>query len=107
MPRPLRFSALLNWVKTPNQRVETDAGAVGGVKRITSDAWQSVDRSAGHEKNGNPKEKEGCKRCFPSTCAEDLSAEAMVGRLIGVVKAFAGDVPQGDDMTVVVLKVEA
>ena len=31
----------------------------------------------------------------------------MVGRLIGMVKAFAGDVPQGDDMTVVVLKVEA
>lgn len=39
-------------------------------------------------------------------CAEGLSAEALIDRLIGTVKAFAGDVPQGDDMTVVVLKVE-
>ena len=39
-------------------------------------------------------------------CAEDLSAEALIDRLIGTVKAFAGDAPQGDDMTVVVLKVE-
>jgi len=40
-------------------------------------------------------------------CAEDLSAEALTDRLIGTVKAFAGEAPQGDDMTVVVLKVEA
>ena len=40
-------------------------------------------------------------------CAEDLSADAIVERLIGIVKDFAGDAPQGDDMTVVVLKVEA
>ena len=39
-------------------------------------------------------------------CAEDLSAEALIDRLIGGVQDFAGDVPQGDDMTVVVLKVE-
>ena len=39
-------------------------------------------------------------------CAEDLSAEALVDRLIGAVQDFAGDVSQGDDMTVVVLKVE-
>ena len=39
-------------------------------------------------------------------CAEDLSAEALIDRLIGTVKDFAGDEPQGDDMTVVVLKVE-
>ena len=40
-------------------------------------------------------------------CAEDLSAEALIDRLIGAVQDFAGDAPQGDDMTVVVLKVEA
>ena len=40
-------------------------------------------------------------------CAEGLSAEALIDRLIGVVKDFAGDAPQGDDMTIVVLKVEA
>ena len=40
-------------------------------------------------------------------CMEDLSAEALIDRLIGAVKGFAGDVPPGDDMTVVVLKVEA
>ncbi|MBT4500543.1 MAG: SpoIIE family protein phosphatase [Gemmatimonadetes bacterium] len=39
-------------------------------------------------------------------CVEDLSAEALIDRLIGAVQGFAGDVPQGDDMTVVVLKVE-
>jgi len=40
-------------------------------------------------------------------CAEGLSAEGVIDRLISAVKAFAGDAPQGDDMTVVVLKVEA
>ena len=40
-------------------------------------------------------------------CVEDLSAEATVDRLINAAKDFAGDAPQGDDMTVVVLKVEA
>jgi len=39
-------------------------------------------------------------------CAEDLSAEVLIDRLIGTVKDFTGDAPQGDDMTVVVLKVE-
>jgi len=39
-------------------------------------------------------------------CAEGLSAEAMIGRLIGTVQVFAGDEPQGDDMTCVVLRVE-
>ena len=39
-------------------------------------------------------------------CREDLSAEALIDHLIGAVKAFAGETPQGDDMTVVVLKVE-
>jgi len=40
-------------------------------------------------------------------CAENLSAEVLIDRLIGTVKDFAGDAPQGDDMTCVVLKVEA
>ena len=40
-------------------------------------------------------------------CREDQSAEELIDRLIGAVKAFTGDAPQGDDMTVVVLKVEA
>ena len=40
-------------------------------------------------------------------CAEDLSAEALIDQLIGTVKEFAGGASQGDDMTVVVLKVKA
>ena len=40
-------------------------------------------------------------------CAEGLSAEVLIDRLIGAVQAFAGDEPQGDDMTCVVLKVDA
>ena len=39
-------------------------------------------------------------------CAEGLSAEALIDRLVGVVQDFAGDEPQGDDMTCVVLRVE-
>ena len=39
-------------------------------------------------------------------CAEGLSAEALIDRLIGAVQGFAGDEPQGDDMTCVVLRVE-
>jgi len=39
-------------------------------------------------------------------CAEGVSAEALIDRLIGAVQDFAGDATQGDDMTVVVLKVE-
>jgi sigma-B regulation protein RsbU (phosphoserine phosphatase) len=39
-------------------------------------------------------------------CAEGLFAEALIDRLIGVVQGFAGDTPQGDDMTCVVLRVE-
>ena len=38
-------------------------------------------------------------------CSEGLSAEALIDHLIGAVKEFAGETPQGDDMTVVVLKV--
>ena len=40
-------------------------------------------------------------------CRGGLSAEALIDRLIGTVKEFTGDGPRGDDMTVVVLKVEA
>ena len=40
-------------------------------------------------------------------CAEGLCAEALIDRLVGAVQAFAGDEPQHDDMTVVVLRVEA
>jgi len=40
-------------------------------------------------------------------CAEGLSAEELIDRMIGTVKAFAGDARQEDDMTVVVLQVEA
>ena len=39
-------------------------------------------------------------------CAEGLSAEALIDRLIGAVQAFAGDEVQGDDMTCVVVRVE-
>ena len=39
-------------------------------------------------------------------CAEGLSAETLIDKLISAVQDFAGDEPQGDDMTIVVLKVE-
>ena len=39
-------------------------------------------------------------------CAEDLSAADLIDRLFTEVQAFAGDVPQGDDMTCVVLTVK-
>ncbi|MBI2505208.1 MAG: SpoIIE family protein phosphatase [Candidatus Latescibacteria bacterium] len=38
-------------------------------------------------------------------CQEDLSAEGLLARIIEEAKAFSGEVPQGDDQTVVVLKV--
>ena len=37
---------------------------------------------------------------------EILIATLLIDRLIGAVQAFAGDEPQGDDMTCVVLRVE-
>ena len=40
------------------------------------------------------------------SCQEEMSAEQLIDRLIGAVQDFAGGGPQGDDMTVVVLKVE-
>ena len=40
-------------------------------------------------------------------CREGQSAEELIDRLISAVKVFTGDTPQGDDMTVVVLKVDA
>ncbi len=39
-------------------------------------------------------------------CVEGLGANALLDRLLGAVQAFAGDTPQGDDMTVVVMLVE-
>ena len=40
-------------------------------------------------------------------CQEELSAEALIDRLIGAVQTFAGDERPSDDMTCVVMKVEA
>ncbi len=40
-------------------------------------------------------------------CAEGLSAEALINRLIGAVQEFVGEEVQGDDMTCVVLRVES
>ena len=39
-------------------------------------------------------------------CQEGLSAEAQLERIMGEVKRFRGETPQGDDQTAVVLKVE-
>ena len=39
-------------------------------------------------------------------CDEDLSAEALIDRLICTIKDFTGEEPQRDDMTCVVLRVE-
>jgi len=38
-------------------------------------------------------------------CAGGLAAEALIDRLLSAVQDFSGDVPQGDDMTCVVLRV--
>ena len=38
-------------------------------------------------------------------CADNLSAAALIDRLFTAVQDFSGDVPQGDDMTCVVLRV--
>jgi len=38
-------------------------------------------------------------------CRENLSAAELLDRIIGEVKMFTGDVPQGDDQTMVVLAV--
>ena len=38
---------------------------------------------------------------------ENLGAEGLVEKLIEAMKTFAGDTPQGDDQTVIALKVEA
>ena len=40
-------------------------------------------------------------------CSEDLSAPQLLDYLISEVKTFTGDTPQGDDQTIVVLKVES
>ena len=40
-------------------------------------------------------------------CSEGLSPEALIERLISEVKAFTGDEPQADDMTCVVVRVDA
>ena len=39
-------------------------------------------------------------------CQDDLSAPQLLDYLINEVKTFTGEASQGDDMTVVVLKVE-
>jgi sigma-B regulation protein RsbU (phosphoserine phosphatase) len=40
-------------------------------------------------------------------CAEGIGAEELVDRLMSKAREFAGDEPQADDMTCVVVKVEA
>jgi len=39
-------------------------------------------------------------------CKDGLAAEGLIDKLIGAVQDFAGDEPQGDDMTCVVVRVE-
>jgi serine phosphatase RsbU (regulator of sigma subunit) len=39
-------------------------------------------------------------------CLRELSTEGLIERQFGAVQVFAGDEPQGDDMTCVVLRVE-
>ena len=40
-----------------------------------------------------------------TACAEDLSAEEMVDRILGEMNRFRGDASQSDDMTLMVVKV--
>ena len=39
-------------------------------------------------------------------CSGDISAEDLINHLIATVQTFTGNVPQRDDMTVVVLKID-
>jgi len=50
---------------------------------------------------------DGTLEAIRQGCSEGLSPEELIDRLIDEVKAFAGDEPQADDMTCVVVKVEA
>ena len=44
---------------------------------------------------------------IPQGCTEELSAEALIERLLTDVRTFCGEVAQEDDMTCVVVRVEA
>lgn len=45
-------------------------------------------------------------RTIRNGCQDDLSAPQLLDHLIGEVKSFTGETPQGDDQTIVVLRVE-
>jgi phosphoserine phosphatase RsbU/P len=45
------------------------------------------------------------ERAIRQACVEGLSAEAMIDHILEAVAAFSGDMPQGDDMTCVVVRV--
>jgi sigma-B regulation protein RsbU (phosphoserine phosphatase) len=49
---------------------------------------------------------EGTVAAIRAACAQGLSPEAVIDHLLTAVRAFTGDLPQADDMTCVVIKVE-
>ena len=50
---------------------------------------------------------ERTREAIHKACEEGLSAEAAIDRILEAVDAFTGDALQGDDMTCVILRVEA
>jgi serine phosphatase RsbU (regulator of sigma subunit) len=50
---------------------------------------------------------EAAAAAVQAACAEGVSAEEVIERLMGAAREFAGDEPQADDMTCVVVRVEA
>ncbi len=57
-------------------------------------------------KQDDPFGFEQTAQCIRQSALEGLSAKALIDRLIDAVQTFVGEVPQADDMTCVVLRVE-
>jgi len=114
-PYPFHFHAATGEV----EEVQVDAYPLGvrdgtvytSIETVLESGDQIVFCSDGIAEATNVQEEmfgfERTAETIHQACAEDLSAEALIDRLICAVQDFAGDTPQGDDMTVVVLKVEA
>ncbi|MDP6776509.1 MAG: PP2C family protein-serine/threonine phosphatase [Candidatus Latescibacteria bacterium] len=61
------------------------------------EAENAAEEQFGYERTGDT---------ICQACADGLSAEATIDRLLEAVAAFRGDAPQSDDMTCVVVQVE-
>jgi ligand-binding sensor domain-containing protein/serine phosphatase RsbU (regulator of sigma subunit) len=112
-PYPFHFHAATGAV----EEIQVDAYPLGvregtvytAIETVLESGDQIVFCSDGIAEAANEQEEmfgfEQTTEAIRQACAEGLEPEALIDRLLGAVKEFAGDVPQGDDMTVVVLKV--